>query len=363
MRLPLRGCRAPYRAVPIPRRSNRSRRIEELRICQDLVAQAFLDGSACDKHTGASFPWQAERVMSLEDERALRYEAMAWLAVRTHDGRDPISRTDLTQFSFRGERLTLIDAGRGIRKPRQCRAALTIMTVHTPSGRRRVYEDIDGPDGHPRYKMRADKRGAAENTAVIRALELQLPIIWLVGVDAGWFQTVFPVYVIGFEPENDQFVLAYDNAQILPLPASPLEEVLRQYAVRETRQRLHQPVFRSMVIRAYKTKCAVCSLGHSPLLDAAHIIADAEEAGVAAVPNGLALCKIHHAAYDAGILGITPDYIVHIRDDILVEVDGPLLEHGLKGLHGERLMVLPARYTDRPDPELLEVRYSRFRTA
>lgn len=301
--------------------------------------------------------------MSLEDEVALRREAMAWLAVRTNDGRDAISREDLTQFTFQGERLTLIDQGRGIRKPRVCRAALTIMTVHTPQGRTRPYEDVLGPDGLPRYKMRADARSTADNQAVTQALELQLPVIWLVGVAAGWFQPVFPVYVIAEEPALDQFVLAYDAAQTLPVPNSPIEEVLRHYVLRETRQRVHQPVFRSMVMRAYETQCAVCSLRHTQLLDAAHIVEDSQEAGVAAVRNGLALCKIHHAAYGAGILGISPDYMVSIREDILAEVDGPLFEHGIKGLHAQDLMIVPKSRRDRPDPELLDWRYTRFLTA
>lgn len=302
-------------------------------------------------------------MLSPSDERALRTEAMAWLAVRTHDGRDAISRGDLGQFTFRGERVPLIDAGRGIRKPGNCQAALSIMTVHTPRGGRRPYDDTDGPDGFPRYKLRGDARGSAENRSLVRAHELGMPLVWLVGVAPGWFHAIFPVFVAGIEEHLDQVVLAYDHAQALPLPTSPMEEVLRAYAVRETRQRLHQPVFRSMVVRAYGTRCAVCALGHSQLLDAAHIVPDRDEAGVAAVRNGLALCKIHHAAYDAGIMGITPDYIVDIRDDILEEVDGPLLEHGLKGLHQGRLMVVPERRAERPDRALLERRYAEFLSA
>ena len=38
--------------------------------------------------------------------------------------------------------------------------------------------------------------------------------------------------------------------------------------------------------------------------------------------NVLSLCKIHHAAYDKNILGISPDYQVKVRIDILDEVDG-----------------------------------------
>jgi putative restriction endonuclease len=40
-----------------------------------------------------------------------------------------------------------------------------------------------------------------------------------------------------------------------------------------------------------------------------------------------------------------------------------MLEHGLKGRHGQSLMALPNVRAERPDPALLERRYDRFRTA
>ncbi|WP_420855822.1 HNH endonuclease [Thermoactinospora rubra] len=106
----------------------------------------------------------------------------------------------------------------------------------------------------------------------------------------------------------------------------------------------------------------MCHLRHLSLLDAAHIIPDREERGVPAVSNGLALCKIHHAAYDQHILGIRPDLVIEVRSDILEEIDGPMLKHGLQEMHGLRLVV-PRRRADRPKPELIEERYERFRAA
>jgi putative restriction endonuclease len=55
-----------------------------------------------------------------------------------------------------------------------------------------------------------------------------------------------------------------------------------------------------------------------------------ERPGLPEVPNGLALCKIHHSAYDVNILGVSPDYRVHIRADVLREHDGPMLRWGLQ---------------------------------
>lgn len=114
---------------------------------------------------------------------------------------------------------------------------------------------------------------------------------------------------------------------------------------------------------AYETKCAVCTLAHRELLDAAHIVADNDPRGLPVIQNGLALCKIHHAAYDRNILGIRPDYAVEIHQRLLDEIDGPMLTHGIQGHHGERLRQLPRIRAERPDPDRLEQRYLQFRAA
>ncbi|HEX5332141.1 MAG TPA: HNH endonuclease, partial [Cellulomonas sp.] len=60
------------------------------------------------------------------------------------------------------------------------------------------------------------------------------------------------------------------------------------------------------------------------------------------VTNGLSLCKIHHSAYDANLMGITPDYAVRINKALLLEIDGPMLRHGLQEMHG-RPIGIPQR--------------------
>jgi len=125
------------------------------------------------------------------------------------------------------------------------------------------------------------------------------------------------------------------------------------------KQRLHQPAFRARVISAYETKCAICRLGHGRLLDAAHIIPDSDESSSTSVKNGLSLCKIHHTAYDINIVGIDPEYTIHVRHDILEEIDGPMLEHGIKEMHKGKLWV-PSAPGDKPDQARLEVRFKEF---
>jgi putative restriction endonuclease len=116
------------------------------------------------------------------------------------------------------------------------------------------------------------------------------------------------------------------------------------------------------VVSAYGERCTVCQLHHSELLDAAHILEDKDERGKPEVPNGLALCKIHHGAYDANILGIGPDLKIHIREDILAEVDGPMLKHGLQSMNGE-LITVPGQSELKPNVEYLEARFDGFRAA
>jgi putative restriction endonuclease len=293
----------------------------------------------------------------------LRREAMAWLTVRTNDGLDPISTKDLLDFQIDGRRFRLMDAQRGIRKPFEMKAALSIRTVFRPEGATRPYEDSAGPEGLIRYKWRGGDPDHPENRALRAAMVAGLPLIWFFGVGPGMYQPVFPVFLLSEEPTLQQFVVDPDVAHGLVSADSPVEDAVRRYILRETRQRVHQPVFRATIMRAYGTRCAVCALAHTELLDAAHIVPDSHERGVASIRNGLSLCKIHHAAYDSNILGIRPDLVVQIKSDLLDEVDGPMLQYGLKERHNQRLMVLPRVRGERPGAEFLEWRYELFQGA
>jgi putative restriction endonuclease len=95
------------------------------------------------------------------------------------------------------------------------------------------------------------------------------------------------------------------------------------------------------------------------MLDAAHIIPDNSPEGEPIVPNGLSLCKLHHAGYDRMFFSIRPDYSIEVRRDILEESDGPMLKHGLQEIHDSKIHV-PTSYKLRPDPSRLEKRYEEF---
>ena len=300
-------------------------------------------------------------------ELAVRHAAMEFVALAAEMQSGAVTRDRLQQFTFRGEQIKLLDTGRGIRNPRQLAATLTIMTsVKSP------YDDTPGPEGLLRYAIRDGELGFGDNRKLRTAYELELPLIWFQGIRDGVFVPLMPVYLIDEEVSTKRYVVALDDDQRLMGPrlldsssaGSPERSILeRRYIERMTKQRLHQPTFRAGVLLAYGSRCAVCSLAHSDLLDAAHIIADGEPGGDPVVPNGLALCKIHHAAYDRNILGISPEGVVHVHRGVLAEVDGPMLRHGIQEFHGQTLRVVPSRRADRPDPDRLSERFQRFTAA
>lgn len=284
------------------------------------------------------------------DELDVRRSAMAYLADRTARSGGVVTRADLESFTYRGHPLKLIDQSRGIRSPRELDGTLSVLS--SPRG---PYDDIDTEDGLLRYAYRTGDANGGDNRKLRRAAELGLPLILLRAIDAGVFVPVFPVFIVEDDPVGRFVDIAVDEG-LRYVPRGSADA--RAYAERLTKLRLHQPVFRARVLRAYEASCAICRLRHVDLLDAAHILSDVE-GGQPVVPNGLALCKIHHAAYDRNIIGIRPDYVVEVRPDVLLEVDGPMLRHGLQDVEGWHLE-LPNRKADHPDRNLMLQRYSTF---
>jgi putative restriction endonuclease len=295
----------------------------------------------------------------------LRGAAMAFLNDLSVRNGGVATWQELQEFEFEGRRIPLVGQ-KGIRKVLGFDAALTILTTYRLRPQDRPYDDAIGSDGYPRYKWRGSDGTHPDNVALRAAMNQGKPVAWLEGVDRGVYLIHTSVWLVGEEPGQKQFVVALNNTmseQWQPdMRMSEPDLVLRrEYAEVVVRQRLHQPMFKRRVLTAYRTQCAMCRLRVRELLEAAHIKPDSE-GGEPVVPNGIALCAIHHRAFDALVVGVTPDYLVQVRADVLQDHDGPTLQHALQEIHGTKL-VLPARAAQRPDPELLEHRYEQFREA
>ncbi|MFN2468718.1 MAG: HNH endonuclease, partial [Gaiellaceae bacterium] len=184
------------------------------------------------------------------------------------------------------------------------------------------------------------------------------------GTRPGWYRVVSPTFVTADDPGTRRVLLtpgALSGPFDEPLPVPIADAIERRYVVREVRVRLHQARFRGLVVPAYNDQCAICRLKELRLLDAAHITRDADAEGAATLANGVSLCTIHHRAYDSDLVGISPDYAVHVSSRLLEDEDGPMLEV-LKTFHGQPIQV-PSRRAARPDRERLAERYELFTAA
>ena len=269
-------------------------------------------------------------------------------------------------FVFEGERIPLVNPRRGIFKPRQMRYLLSIKTVYPRPGARVWYDDqrdvhrqIFEGDETVDYAFMRQNPEAADNRWLREAFENRIPVIYFLGIAPGRYQAVLPAFISGWDADALKAGVAFGMPEQDAF-APPENALERRYALRAVQQRLHQASFREAVIAAYDGRCALSGLPEQRLLDAAHIISDKDERlGQPIVPNGLPLSKIHHAAFDAYLIGIDPDYRLHVSDRLLDQNDGPMLE-ALKQLDGEALH-LPSRVKDRPDRDRLAVRFERFK--
>lgn len=281
----------------------------------------------------------------------LRDEIIASVLERASRNGGFVTRDELTSVPVSSGSRRVIDRARGIWNPQDMEATLSVLSsVDGP------YADREVAGGLFHYSYREGSING-DNAKLRRAYELQKPIILLRKVRNGVFVPHAPVYVVDDLVRQREFLLALEESpRFLGGDPSPLE---RRYAERIVRQRLHQAEFRGRVIAAYATRCTICRLRHGELLDAAHIVADRDEHGLPEVTNGLSLCKIHHAAYDGYLIGISPDYEVTVDRQILEEIDGPMLQYGLQSMHGVRL-TLPGSRKDRPDQSRLSQRFTEF---
>jgi putative restriction endonuclease len=198
----------------------------------------------------------------------------------------------------------------------------------------------------------------------------RLPLVYFHGIAKSRYVAAWPAFVVHDNPADLAFLIAVDDKAHLGIQSEKAEDdrgvgedaafARRAYITSTVRVRLHQRAFRERVLEAYRRQCAFCRLRHEELLDAAHIIPDAKPEGEPVVTNGLALCNLHHAAFDKFFIGVRPDFVIEIRPDVLREGDGPTLRHAIQGLHGARIL-LPARVSLRPDATLLSMRYAQYR--
>jgi len=296
---------------------------------------------------------------SAEHDTRVRTTAFEWLAEQVAIHGEVLPWKVIARgFDIDGRRVPLVSQ-QGIFKP----AVLTDLPLSIRTSPRGPYDDNLSAGNLLRYRYRGTDPREPDNVRLRRAMAQRTPLVYFHGIAPGRYLAAWPVYVVADDPGGLTFTVAIDDLAYSGTEAADeIAEPRRQYITTTFRRRLHQQAFRERVLKAYRSQCALCRLRHVELLDAAHIVPDAEPSGEPVVRNGLALCKLHHAAFDKLFIAVRPDYIVEVRQDVMEESDGPMLLHGLQGLNHQRIL-LPRDPVKRPDQERLAWRYERFRAA
>jgi putative restriction endonuclease len=268
-------------------------------------------------------------------------------------------------FQFNGQRIPLVNPQQGIFKPREMSFLLSIRTVIPRKGgkvwyddQRQVHDQIYSGQECVDYAFMGNNPDARHNIWLREAWEAGVPFIYFLGVSPGRFQAVMPAFVVDWDASSLSVSVAFGEESSVSAQ-KPSDAIERRYTLRQVKQRLHQSQFREAVLSAYQYRCSISNLPEERLLDAAHIMPDHDERlGQPEVVNGLPLSKVHHAAFDTHLIGIDPDYRLHVSDALMDQNDGPTLD-ALKQSHGQ-LLHLPDREIDYPDRERLAARFEVY---
>lgn len=292
------------------------------------------------------------------DDTARRAAAFEALDKLVDDYGPALTRAQLRNLPLDVPAPHLVDRQKGIWNPRWLAATLSVLTTDDHS-----YDDRELAMGIWAYSYRAGGAGG-DNTKLQLAHQLGVDVIYFRPVGPLLYEPIYPVRVVENYPQRGEVVLVRRDVDRTDWSRGEESETeyLREWTQRVVQARKHQADFRKRVMTAYAGQCAMCHFSHATLIDAAHIDSDKSEYGDPHVNNGMALCKLHHGAFDQHLMTVTPDSIIEVAPRVLDEQDGPILTHGIQKLHNTRVY-LPRRDADKPSKQRLERRYAMFQEA
>lgn len=123
--------------------------------------------------------------------------------------------------------------------------------------------------------------------------------------------------------------------------------------IKEFKRKARNAAFSNNIKELYEYRCAVCGIKRfnkkgNPEVEAAHIYPK-EKNGPDKLINGISLCKLHHWAFDNGLLSITDDYKVIVP----TEINDDKNYEDITKFRGQKIL-LPAKNQFKPHKLYLE---------
>lgn len=259
-------------------------------------------------------------------------------------------------FQFQGHHFLFASMPRGIFSPRGMTEVLSIKTTIPRGSRIPKYADQrqqgDG-DGLLAYDMQDRDPAHPSNRLLRQAYQDELPLVYLQGIAPAVYCPHFPVYVVDWNPGAGRVGI------VMGLPCTDRRDLgppigsQYQYMQRRMQQRVLQAQFRWTLLEAYG-RCALTRLAQPELLSAAHILDRAPD-----VQNGLCMSHLHHAAFEAHLIGIDADGRIHIARRLDRTGTSPGLQGNFQNLAGQ-CIDLPSDPRWYPDTDRLEQRFAQF---
>jgi putative restriction endonuclease len=156
-------------------------------------------------------------------------------------------------------------------------------------------------------------------------------------------------------------VAAIDYSLLNDVPKLTDTEVLaitnseRREIVSKIVRRYRASDFRRRVLAAYDHQCAVCGL-QLELVEAAHIEPVSEPRSTDETKNGIALCALHHAAFDAKLISFDENYRIEISETRLNVLGHAKRDSGAADFQRalRPMISLPADRRDFPDERYIQ---------
>lgn len=139
-----------------------------------------------------------------------------------------------------------------------------------------------------------------------------------------------------------------------------LSSALPRYTYRRMQERVLMAFFRVDILEAYRDTCAFSGLAQLQLVDAVPIVQGLSGDTLAlGMTEGLCMSRLHHAAFNANLLGVDPDGRIHVSEQLDAREAGDSFSRHLTSLAGRRIS-MPRTLELHPNRDLLAVRFEQF---